>query len=175
MEGVMKVGSSEENMAQVLENEPFLMVLRPLAEAYLAFIRESDRHTERMGLTGGQFDVIATLGDTEGMSCRELSEKTLVTKGTLTGVLDRLERKELITGNQDPSDRRIRIVRLTSKGEELFRKVFPAQIAHLKPFFERALTVEEMMVMRRLLIRLRDSFQKTDSIAGARKAKGGTR
>ncbi|MHB1606447.1 MAG: MarR family winged helix-turn-helix transcriptional regulator [Leptospirales bacterium] len=162
----MKVGCSEESPDQDHENEPFLMVLRPLTEAYLAFIRESDRQVERMGLTGGQFDVIATLGDTAGMSCRQLSEETLVTKGTLTGVLVRLEKKGLIKGEEDPRDRRIRIVRLTLKGEELFKKVFPAQINHLKPFFERALSVEEMLVMRRLLLRLRDSFQKVPAEMG---------
>ena len=143
-----------------LEEEPFRMLLRPLAEAYLSFIRESDRHAESMGLTGGQFDVIATLGDTEGMCCRELSEKTLVTKGTLTGVLDRLERKGLIYGSASPSDRRIRIIRLTDKGDVLFRKVFPEQLRHLNPFFQRALTVAEMMTLRKLLLKLRDSFQE---------------
>ena len=156
----MGAGCTGNNPEQIHEGEPFLLVLRPLAEAYLSFVRESDRHTERMGLTGGQFDVIATLGDTEGMSCRELSERTLVTKGTLTGVLDRLEKKGLIVGEADPADRRVRIVRLTREGDAVFRKVFPAQINHLRPFFERALSVDEMLVMRRLLIRLSESFQK---------------
>lgn len=142
------------------ETDPCLMVVRPLAEAYLSFIRESDRHAEKMGLTGGQFDVIATLGDTNGMCCRELSEKTLVTKGTLTGVLDRLERKGLIVGNPSPSDRRVRIIRLTEEGENMFRRVFPEHIRHLAPFFKKALTVEEMETLRRLLLLLRDSFRQ---------------
>lgn len=142
------------------EKDPCLMLLRPLAEAYLSFIRESDRHAEKMGLTGGQFDVIATLGDTEGMSCRELSEKTLVTKGTLTGVLDRLEKKGLIVGKPSPSDRRVRIIRLTEEGERLFRRVFPEQIRHIAPFFKRALTVEQMETLRNLLLLLRDSFRQ---------------
>ncbi len=155
----MGAGRLESDPDQVNGEEPFLLVLRPLAEAYLAFIRESDRQTERMGLTGGQFDVIATLGDTEGLSCRELSERTLVTKGTLTGVLDRLEAKGLIVGEVNPLDRRVRIVRLTGEGEALFKKVFPAQICHLRPFFEQALNLEEMHQLRRLLIRIKESFQ----------------
>lgn len=146
--------------ADNLEEEPFRMLLRPLAEAYLSFIRESDRNAEKMGLTGGQFDVIATLGDTDGMCCRDLSEKTLVTKGTLTGVLDRLEKKGLISGSVSPSDRRIRIIRLTEKGDMLFRKVFPEQLLHLRPFFQKALTVGEMSMLRELLLKLRDSFRQ---------------
>ena len=49
----MGAGCTGNNPEQIHEGEPFLLVLRPLAEAYLSFVRESDRQTERMGLTGG--------------------------------------------------------------------------------------------------------------------------
>jgi MarR family 2-MHQ and catechol resistance regulon transcriptional repressor len=144
-----------------IADEPCIPVLRPLVEAYLAFTRESDRNIERLGLTAGQFDVIATLGDTPGMCCRELSERTLVTKGTLTGVLDRLTKKGLIEGVSDPADRRIRIIRLTDKGHDTFRRVFPEHVSHLKPFFDR-LTSEETETLRRLLLKLREGFRTSD-------------
>lgn len=142
-------------------DEPCIPVLRPLVETYLAFTRESDRNIERLGLTSGQFDVIATLGDTPGMCCRELSERTLVTKGTLTGVLDRLTKKGLIEGVSDPADRRIRIIRLTKKGQDTFRRVFPEHVSHMKPFFER-LTPEETETLRSLLLKLREGFRTSD-------------
>ena len=73
-----------------LKDDPYLKVLRPLVEAYLAFELMASRHIKSLRLTPSQFDVIATLGDTDGLTCSELSAHTLVTKGTLTGVLDRL-------------------------------------------------------------------------------------
>ena len=76
-----------------LKDDPYLKVLRPLAEAYLAFWRVDSRHIRSMRLTPSQFDVIVTLGDTNGLTCSELSAQTLVTKGTLTGVLDRLAKE----------------------------------------------------------------------------------
>ena len=79
-----------------LKDDPYLKLLRPLVETYLAFWRIDTRHIKSLRLTPSQFDVIATLGDTEGMTCSELSAQTLVTKGTLTGVLDRLVSKGLI-------------------------------------------------------------------------------
>jgi hypothetical protein len=79
-----------------LKDDPALKVLRPLVEAYLAYWREDNRHIRSLKLTPSQFDVIATLGDTGGMTCTEFSEATLVTKGTLTGMLDRLAAKGLI-------------------------------------------------------------------------------
>jgi MarR family 2-MHQ and catechol resistance regulon transcriptional repressor len=139
-------------------DEPFLKVLRPLVETYFAFVRKDDRHIRSLGLTSPQFDVIATLGDTQGMPCRELSEKTLVTKGTLTGVLDRLEARGEIERVPSKDDRRSTIVRLTPKGERLFRRVFPAHIYYMKPYFKQALTARDMNQLRMLLLRLKESF-----------------
>src|SRR5581483_8889439 len=142
------------------KDDPHLKVLRPLVEAYLAFWREDSRHIRSMRLTPSQFDVIATLGDTEGMTCSELSERTLVTKGTLTGVLDRLEAKGLIQRDAVAEDRRCIKTRLTAKGEALFRKTFAAHASFLRPYFERALSPREAGQLRLLLERIRDSFQK---------------
>src|SRR3989442_13232429 len=114
---------------------PFMNVLRPLVETYFAFMDKGVSHIRSLGLTPSQFDVIATLGETEGMTCKELSEKTLVTKGTLTGVLDRLEKKGLIERVPSREDRRGTLIPLTPKGAARFREVVPAPIHHLKPFF----------------------------------------
>lgn len=141
------------------QDDPYLKVLRPLVEAYLAFWREDSRHIRSMHLTPSQFDVIATLGDTEGMTCSDLSARALVTKGTLTGVLDRLAAKGLILRDVVAGDRRCIKISLTIKGEALFRKTFAAHAAFLRPRFERALTKKEAEQLRALLLRIRDSFE----------------
>ena len=143
-----------------LKDDPYLKVLRPLVEAYLAFELTASRHIKSLRLTPSQFDVIATLGDTDGLTCSELSAHTLVTKGTLTGVLDRLVAKGLIRRDSVKDDRRCVKIRLTEKGDTMFRNTFAAHIAFIKPFFERALNQKDIDVARTLLLRLRDSFQQ---------------
>ena len=143
-----------------LKDDPHLKVLRPLVEAYLSFWRTDSRHVRSLQLTPSQFDVIATLGDTEGLTCAELSAATLVTKGTLTGVLDRLAAKGLIRRLPVAADRRSTRIRLTEKGDRLFQKTFAAHIAFIRPYFERALTKAEADQLRTLLLRLRQSFQE---------------
>jgi len=143
-----------------LKDDPHLRVLRPLVEAYLAFWRIDSRHIRTMRLTPSQFDVIATLGDTDGMTCSELSARTLVTKGTLTGVLDRLAEKGFIRREQVAQDRRSTKITLTDKGNALFRKAFASHIAFLRPYFERALSSKDAETARDLLTRLRDSFEQ---------------
>ena len=142
-----------------LKDDPHLKVLRPLVEAYLAFSRIDNRHIRMLRLTPSQFDVIVTLGGTAGLTCSQLSSSTLVTKGTLTGVLDRLASKGLIRRESIAGDKRRTKVRLTGKGHALFEKVFAAHIAYIRPFFERALSQREVETARRLLIRMRNSFQ----------------
>ena len=59
----------------------FLPALRELVLAYQGFERYSAPDVKSMGLTMTQFDVIATLGNQLPMSCKDLGEKTLVSKG----------------------------------------------------------------------------------------------
>ena len=146
------------------KKDPYLSLLRPLVEAYLAFYRVGTRHIESMGVTPAQFDVIAELGGTDGLTCVELGEATLITKGTLTGVLDRLESKGLLIRERVKGDRRATNIRLTRQGEALFKKVFPAHAEFLKPFFMQALTREEVKQMKALLKKLRSSFEDSSEL-----------
>lgn len=109
--------------------------IRLLAECYHAFEQISAAHIRTLDLTPAQFDIVATLGNTPGMTFKELGEKTLITKGTLTGVVDRLEAKGLVRRVVKPEDRRSMIVQLTEKGEAEFHRVFAPHIAFCKQPF----------------------------------------
>ncbi|NJL97349.1 MAG: MarR family transcriptional regulator [Synechococcaceae cyanobacterium SM2_3_2] len=139
--------------------EPFLEVLRELAGGYQAFTVYSDTHVRKMGLTPPQFDVIATLGNTAGMTMNVLAEKTLVTKGTLTGIVDRLQDKGLVRREVPPENRRCFLIVLTPEGEQVFRETFPAQIAHLKERFDQ-LDPEDLVTLKTSLRKLRLLFQQ---------------
>lgn len=105
--------------------ERYLKSIRLLAECMQDFERFSSDFVRQYGLTHAQFDIIATLGNTSGMSYKELGQKTLITKGTLTGVVDRLEHKGLVIRERCPRDKRSYYVRLSTQGEHLFQDVFP--------------------------------------------------
>lgn len=113
----------------------FLPTVQALVKCYQAFEAYSAAHIRELGLTPPQFDVIATLGNTPGMTATELGDKTLITKGTLTGVVDRLADRGWVERIAHVSDGRCRIVRLTPSGEALFTRVFPAHLAHLGACF----------------------------------------
>jgi DNA-binding MarR family transcriptional regulator len=113
-----------------LAKKRFLRSVRLLALGYQSFERISGAHVRELGLTPAQFDIVAALGNTAGMPFHELGEKALITKGTLTGVVDRLERRGIVARVPSDTDGRSSIVGLTAAGERLFEQVFDAHIAH---------------------------------------------
>jgi MarR family transcriptional regulator, 2-MHQ and catechol-resistance regulon repressor len=120
-----------------MSQNPFLPLVRELVRCYQAFETYSAAHIRELGLTPSQFDIIATLGNTPGMSSKLLGEKTLITKGTLTGVVDRLIAKDLVRRTQCEHDGRSQIIQLTKKGEALFDSVFPTHVAHMGKLFAK--------------------------------------
>lgn len=131
--------------------------MRALATTYQTFYAHDDKHIRSLGLTVPQFDVIVTLGNTDGMLMNELAQKTLVTKGTLTGIVDRLEQKDYVRREIPPNNRRCFRVVLTTRGEDLFKRVFPEHIEYLKDCFEQ-LSPEELEEIKTALEKLRRIF-----------------
>lgn len=136
-----------------------MKLLRELVEAYQAFEAYALPHIKQQGLTPAQFDVIATLGNTSGMTFTELGRRTLIYKTTLTSVVDRLEARGLVQRVPAEHDRRCIVAQLTSAGEELFDEVFPAHSEHLRVRLAR-LQDEEMQEAIRVLRRLRRAFSE---------------
>ncbi len=140
-----------------MPREVFLPALRELVRCYQAFEAFSSGHIRSLGLTSPQFDIIATLGNTKGMTCKELGGRTLITKGTLTGVLDRLVARRLVRRLPSSTDGRSSIVQLTAAGEALFEKAFPSHMAYLKGAFAQ-FSIAELGQIESVMQRLREAL-----------------
>ena len=90
-----------------------------VAQRWLAQIEE---HAREHGIDRGQGDVLFTLrrsGPPYRLSPSKLAQSTLVSTGTMTNRLDRLEALGLIERLPNPQDRRGMDVALTAKGREV--------------------------------------------------------
>lgn len=77
-------------------------------------------------LSPSQFNVINLLRDrSEGMSQTQLSRELIMHRSNVTGLVDRLEQKELVERRADPKDRRAHRVVLTRSGKTLVRQILP--------------------------------------------------
>ncbi|MOA40136.1 Transcriptional regulator HosA [compost metagenome] len=115
------------------------------------------RFLDAHGLTPAQFDVLATLGDTEGLPFKALSQQALVTGGTLTPVLNRMEAKGLLKRFKDERDHRQVILKLTPEGQALYEATFLPYVDHAQGFLD-VMSPEEQKQLTQLLTKLSESL-----------------
>jgi len=115
----------------------FLPVIKELARAYQEFEGYSSTHIRGLGLLPVQFDVIATLANQPPMTFKCLGERTLISKSSLTGVVERMIQKGFVVSLLNPEDARSNLLMLTPKGQEVFEQVFPEHLKHLEKAFQK--------------------------------------
>ncbi len=74
---------------------------------------------KRIGLSVPQFDVLSTLSEREGITQSELAERLYVTKGNVSGLVDRLVDAGMVERRAIASDRRSYALHLTPLGRDL--------------------------------------------------------
>lgn len=82
--------------------------------------RRFEEEARTHDITLPQWRVLAQIGLSEGISQVALATATDTDPMTVSGVLDRLEKRGLIDRSADPTDSRAKLARLTPKGEEVF-------------------------------------------------------
>jgi DNA-binding MarR family transcriptional regulator len=85
-------------------------------------------------LTSNQYNVLRILrGAPEGLACGEVAERMLTRDPDITRLLDRMEKRGLITRSREEKDRRTVVTRITAEGLKLLAKLDePVQEAHRK-------------------------------------------
>ena len=103
------------------------------------------------GLTEGRF-VMLFLLDTapDGLAPNVLAEQAGVTRATITGLLDGLEREALIERHAEPGDRRALRIQLTRQGQRLARKLFEQHGLWIAGLFGNLTSTERTQLARLL-------------------------
>jgi DNA-binding MarR family transcriptional regulator len=89
-------------------------------------LAELDRRLAPLGLTAGEINALACMGEGEPRALRDLVEATGQRASTLTGVVDRLERRGLVARQPHPTDRRAFEVAPTPDGRRAIARVAAA-------------------------------------------------
>lgn len=129
-----------------------LQLLRIADELLRAF----EIHAQgRFGLSRGRLDVLLWLerGDDAGLRAADLAERLLVSRATITVLLDGLEAEGLVARRPDPHDRRARRVVLTRAGRARAREIAPVHALRLAAV-TRALDDDERGQLLALLEKL---------------------
>ena len=109
------------------------------------------------------FDVLAALrraGEPHQLSPGQLMQETLVTSGTMTNRLDRLEELQLITREPDPNDGRGSLVTLTRGGMRAVDSAMEDLLENERELLQN-LSVKEREVLADLLSKLVTEFDES--------------
>ena len=110
----------------------------------------------KYGVQRGEFDVLATLrraGAPYALTPTALYESSMITSGSMTNRLDRLETSGLVERLPNPADRRGFLVHLTQKGRALIEAALVEQMAMQKDSLS-ALSEDEQLTLSYLLAKL---------------------
>jgi len=88
------------------------------------------------GLTTATFNVLLALEAAGGsLSPCDIGEQLLVTRGTVTGLLDSLERQQLVRRTPHPKDRRMLTIELSEEGRCLLARLIPDHYHRISELF----------------------------------------
>lgn len=88
------------------------------------------------GLNATEFAVLEFLYHKGDQAIQVIGKKILLSSGSMTYVVDRLEEKGYLVRKACPSDRRITYAALTNDGEHLMQDIFPKHTDHMNALFE---------------------------------------
>jgi len=126
---------------------PALLGWMRLMRVYQKVDRASAENLRGWGFSVAQFDVLAHVGASEGMTQQELADSLLVTKGNVCQLVDKLEDRGLISRRHEG---RSNLLFLTDEGRRLFERIVPAHEAVIAERFS-VLTEREQTQLYELL------------------------
>ncbi|MEO6245570.1 MAG: MarR family transcriptional regulator [Opitutaceae bacterium] len=138
--------------------EVFLNLLRSGDEAF----RVVEEHLAQHDISQGRFGVLMALWGNcqregseveKGLTPADLAERTGVTRATITGLVDTLERAGFVTRTPHAEDRRMLSVCLTKRGDRLLARIMPEHFRRMAWLME-PLSEPERKTFVRLLTKV---------------------
>ncbi|HEX4544766.1 MAG TPA: MarR family transcriptional regulator [Candidatus Acidoferrum sp.] len=148
----MKLASRPSSAPAPLEERIFLALLRTTNTLGL----EAEQLVKSAGLTGTQFNVLRILRGAQpgGLACRSIGDRMISHDPDMTRLLDRLEKRDLITRERQKDDRRVVKTHITRAGLEILKPLdHPMRELHKRQF--RHMSVARLKTLSELLGEIR--------------------
>lgn len=124
--------------------------------------KRADVFFSEFGLTDVQYNLLGLLycqsGSEGGLNQAQISDMMLVNRANITSLVDRMEKTGLVKRNAHSNDRRFNIVKLTTKGKNLFEKVESLYIEQVREVMS-ALNQAQMKTLMGMLEKIRGALR----------------
>jgi DNA-binding MarR family transcriptional regulator len=148
----MSSSSKSSRPAVSLETRIFVLLL----QAADILTQEAEQLVKASGLTGAQYNVLRILrgAEPEGLACRAIGDRMISHDPDMTRLLDRMEKRGLITRARQTDDRRVVKARITAPGLQLLRTLDqPVHDLHKRQF--RHISAARLKILSDLLEEVR--------------------
>src|SRR5918998_3154225 len=124
------------------------LVLWKAARAVESYAENS---VSQLEMCGSDFAVLEALLHKGPLPVNEIGKKVLLTSGSITVAVDRLETRGLVERRAHGTDRRARIVFLTKEGRKLIARIYADHAADMERLASASLSSKERATGIRLL------------------------
>ncbi len=123
-------------------------------------------------LSPGARQILAVVeGANEPLEPTVIAERVLVTTGTMTSLLDTLEKRDLIRRLPHPNDRRKRLIDITPAAQSIVDSLLPSLHARERDVMSAALSANEQRQLLQLLARVQQAAVHASSTPAPRDAR----
>ncbi|APS38618.1 MULTISPECIES: MarR family winged helix-turn-helix transcriptional regulator [unclassified Salegentibacter] len=133
-----------DNQQLKLNNQicfPIYSVSRLITKAYKPFLEE-------MGLTYPQYLVLLVLWENDNIAMNKIGEKLLLNTNTLSPLIKRMEKMDLLQRKRSNKDERSVFIQLTEKGKKLKNTAIPIPEKLLNTLLTEDVTLTEIMLLK---------------------------
>jgi len=123
---------------------PIYSVSRLITKAYKPFL-------DKMGVTYPQYLVLMVLWENDGLNVNQITEKLLLNTNTLSPLLKRMEKLELLERNRSSQDERSVIIQLTKKGTQLKQQAMPIPEQLVKSLLSDNINIDDVMRLKDMM------------------------
>jgi MarR family 2-MHQ and catechol resistance regulon transcriptional repressor len=135
------------------KQDPSLKLFVVLSKAYRAVSDQVADDIRSKGLNTTDFGVLELLYHSGDQPLQKIGDKILLASGSITYVVDKLEKKGLVKRTQSEKDRRVTYASITADGVTLLNEIFPdhwKQIEHITNGLTEDEKIEAIMLLKKL-------------------------
>jgi MarR family 2-MHQ and catechol resistance regulon transcriptional repressor len=114
-----------------------------LSKAYKTVMDRAVKDMKQYGLSPSEFTTLEVLYTKGKIPLQQIGEKILITSGSITYNIDKLEKKGLLKRVPCQEDRRVIYAEITTAGNELFDRIFPKHAATIHSLVKGLTQVEQ--------------------------------
>src|SRR5690554_5035449 len=142
-------------MPTTVDNNPesSLKLFVVLSKAYKTIMDRAMKDMKKHGFSASEFMILEVIYHKGKIPLQQIGDKILVTSGSITYNIDKLEKRGLLKRIPSTEDRRVIYAQLTTAGIELFDTIFPKHESAVHSIMN-GLTMEEKQQVTELLKKL---------------------